>query len=197
VKKVKKVKKILLSLLFVSIFGLQMSAQSILKHDKIPKNLVITLSLGGTVQFADYFTYKITSDGKVVYIEQRNGLPTTNNYVYLLKDHKRVKSPKIKENLSKKQLKSIIKEFEVSGFFEMNEYYQGYTNSSSEELTCVNHAMSKSVSISINGKSKSVGFFLGCGYSEDSPLKRFLNLYDKVSKELETVKKQKVENLEM
>jgi hypothetical protein len=185
------VKKHLLSLIFVLMLALQMSAQSLLKDGKIPKDLVITLSLGGTVQYANYYSYKITSDGKIVYTEELNGLPIASNYGLLLKQ---LKTPELKENLSKKQIKSILKGFESAGFFEMNEYYQGYSDKVGGEVTCVNHAMSKSLSISINNVNKKVGFFLGCSYSENSPLKKFLVLYDKILGHLKNVKKRKIEN---
>ena len=57
-----------------------------------------------------------------------------------------------------------------------------------KEVICTDHAAEKSLSFAGNGKRKSVSFFLGCSYGENSPLRAFLALYDKVSQTLSTVK---------
>ena len=191
--------KILLSIIFLSAFVSQMPAQSILKDGKIPKDLVIKLSLSSTIQFAAEYDVKITADGKV-YLDDRSRLLPTQNFSDLTflgingKKVKKPESPKLKDTLTKNQIQHIILEFEKSGFFEMNKYYEGDPNL--KEGVCVNHANIKGLSISANGKTKSVAFFLGCSYGAQSPLKSFLTLYDKISKELRGVKKINLKNQE-
>jgi hypothetical protein len=179
--------KFIFSLIFVLTFAFQSSAQSLLKDGKIPNDLVIILSLKGTIQFANYYDYKITSDRQVFSQEQIN-FPVTSSVSLLLNK----KPQKLKDKLSKKQLKRIINEFESSGFFELNDYYEN--DPTFKDASCSNHALIKSLLISANGKTKKVGFFLGCGVGENSPLKKFLSLYEKIEAELKKVKKQKVEN---
>ena len=176
-------KSVALGLFLFGVLTLQISAQSILQKGKIPEDLVITLSLSGTIEFAAHYDYKIDSAGKVFY-EERSNLPPLTKFADLLGN--KSKKPKLKDKFSKKQIKQIILEFEKSGFFEMNEYYEG--DPALIEATCVNHAETKSLSISANGKTKKVGFFLGCSYGEKSPLKSFLSLFDKISGMLQGVK---------
>lgn len=191
----KKGTKILFSIVFFCALVSQISAQSVLKNGTIPKDLVITLSLSSSSQFAYIYDYKITSDGRVFFEDHSRLLPSLNfsNLTLLNINGKKLKKPKIpklKDRISQKQIKRIILEFEKSGFFEMNEYYQG--DLTLKEGVCVNHANIKGLSISANGKTKNVAFFLGCSYGENSPLKSFLNLYDKIDKELSGVKKTKL-----
>ena len=185
--------KIIAQVVLGVFFGLsmfsQLTAQSAIRNGKIPKDLIIMLDLSGTVQYANYYNYRITSDGKVFYKERLNGLPSQKSFSDLLrlKGSKSPKKPKLKEKLSKKQITQIINEFKKTGFYELEDYYHG--DKTLENGTCVNHAMEKGLSISINGKTKKVAFFLGCSYGENSPLKRFLILYEKIEKELSGVKK--------
>ena len=188
----KQLSQIVFSIFLFLAVASPMIAQTILKDGKIPKDLVITLSLEGTTQFSTHYTYKITTDGKVFYEEQSN-LPPQESFADLLNVNdksRKVRKPKLKNKLSKEQIKSIILEFEKAGFFEMNESYYG--DPTLKEVSCVNHAEKKGLSITANGKTKSVAFFLGCSYGENSPLKSFLNLYDKIGKELSNVKKKKL-----
>jgi hypothetical protein len=186
-------KHITLSLFLLGFFALQVSAQSFLKNGEIPKDLVIELKLSSTIEFFTHYDMTITADGKV-YLEVRSNLPQPTNFSRLLgiapgkNKPEKLKTPKLEDRLSKKQIRKIIGEFEKSGFFAMNEYYEGDPNPATDG-TCVNHAEIKGLSISANGRTKRVAFFLGCTYAENSPLKSFLALYDKISKELSGVKK--------
>ena len=147
-------------------------------------------TLGGTMNFSHYYTYTIHRDGRVTYDDSAsvNALPTGVNYSALLGSHKKLpKPPKLADRLKDKQLLALMREFEASDFFEMRDNYS-YGDPFLTQQTCVNHAQSKALSITIDGKTKSVSFFLGCSYSDQSPLKAFLALYDKVSEMLSKVK---------
>ncbi len=187
----KVIAEIILGLVLCLSISLSATAQTATKNGRIPKDLVITLDLGGTTQYANYYSYKIVSDGKVFYKERSNALPAQKPFSELLrlKGQKNPKKPELREKLSKRQIAQIINEFEKSGFYEMEDYYYG--DKTLENGTCVNHALEKGLSVSINGKTKKVAFFLGCSYGEDSPLKSFLILYDKIEKELSGVRKVK------
>ncbi|MEP6901516.1 MAG: hypothetical protein ABJA66_07180 [Actinomycetota bacterium] len=164
-----------------------------MKDNKIPRDLIIKLTFSSTIQFSSEYDLKITSDGKVYLTDRSHNLPSGTSFYNLLglsagkNKIKKTETPKLKDKLSKKQIKQIIGEFERSGFFEMNDYYQG--DPTLTEMSCINHANTKGLSISANGKTKNVAFFLGCSYSEKSPLKDFLSLYDKIDKVLSGVKK--------
>lgn len=191
----KRAGKIVSGIVFFCSFVWQMQAQSVLKDGEIPKDLIITLSLSSTVQFSDAYIYKINPDRTVFFENRSNSLPLGVSFAGLLSGKVgetskpvKIKSPELKDKLSKKQIKQILIEFEKSGFFEMNEYYQG--DPTLELNTCHTHADTKSLSISANGKTKKVGFYLGCSYGEKAPLKSFLTLFDKISEILKSVKKE-------
>ncbi len=191
----KKTSKFLFGIIIFFTTFSQMLAQSILKDNKIPEDLIIKLTLSSTIQFSSEYDLKITSDGKVYLDERSHNLPGTNFSALLRLNSgknktKQLKVPKLKDKLSKRQIKKIVSEFEKSGFFEMNESYYG--DPTLKEGTCVNHAYTKGLSILANGKTKNVAFFLGCSYGENSPLKSFLNLYAKIDEELSGVKKIKL-----
>ncbi len=179
------------TLTLISILALQISAQSLPIKGKIPNDLIIKLSLSSTIEYSSEYDLKITSDGKIYLTDRSHNLPSGTSFSTLLGltsgKNKKSKPPKLKDKLSKKQIKQILNEFEKSGFFEMNESYYG--DLTLKEGSCVNHAYTKGLSISMNGKTKSVAFFLGCSYGENSPLKSFLNLYDKIDKAISGVKK--------
>lgn len=192
----KRTSKLLFGIIIFFAAFSQMSAQSPLKDNKMPEDLIIKLTLSSTIQFSSAYDLKVTSDGKVYLEDKSHNLPSGTNFSTLLKldsgknKTEKLKAPKLKNKLSKKQIKQIISEFEKFGFFEMNESYYG--DPALREGSCVNHADTKGLSISANGKTKNVAFFLGCSYGENSALKSFLNLYDKIDKELSGVKKIKL-----
>lgn len=179
------------ALTLIGILALQVSAQSLLIKGKIPNDLIIKLSLSSTMEYSSEYDLKITADGKVYLTDRSHNLPSGTNFSTLLGltsgKNKKSKLPKLKDKLSKKQIKQILYEFEKSDFFLMNELYYG--DPTLKEASCVNHAYTKGLSISTNGKTKNVAFFLGCSYGENSPLKSFLNLYDKIDKAISGVKK--------
>lgn len=170
-------------------FVFQVSAQSFLKDGKIPDDLVITISLTATVQFGGYQKYKITSDGKVSF-EEFSNLPRINHDIssfLVMVGQKTPKIPKIKEKLSRKQLKKIITEFEKSAFYEITEEQQCEPS--------YNHYTTKGISITLNGKTKAIEEVkLVCNDDKNPRLKSFVNLYDLISKELRYVKKTVINN---
>lgn len=183
-------KHIALSLILIACAAFSTAAQSLLKDGKIPRDLAITLSLGGTIQFSVHYDLRIDADGKVYLEHYREGLPAGRSFSELLKTTTFIlpEAPKLKEKLSKKQIKAIIGEFETSGFFAMNEYYQG-NSETAETNVCINHAEEKGISITANGRKKKVAFFLGCSYLENSPLNKFLVLYNFVENQMRGVRK--------
>lgn len=191
-----KISKFLFGVIIFFAAFCQMSAQSVLKVNKIPKDLVIKLTLSSAIQFSSEYDLKVTADGTVYLKDRSHNLPKGSDFSSLLIKNSgknktgKPKAPKLKAKLSKKQIKQIIGEFKKSGFFRMNEFYYG--DPTLKEGTCVNHAYTKALSISTNGETKSVAFFLGCSYGENSPLKSFLKLCDKIDKELSGVRKIKL-----
>lgn len=168
------------------------AAQVAVRSADIPADLVINLSLGGTVQFSSQYTYSIFADGIVRLADRSNYLPRTASLDNLLllrpgqKPPKPRKPPELRERIPEKLLLDLIVEFDHSGFYQMNDRYYG--DPDLKEGSCTDHADEKGLSITMNGKTKSVSFFLGCSYGQNSPLKRFLVLYDEVSKALKGVK---------
>lgn len=190
---------------------LETKGQTGTTQSPVPKDLEITLSLGGTIQFSTHYTYRIASDGSVLLEYQHYGLPISPRFETLLKlengepvrqEKPKTTPPKKPKRLSQDQLKILLNKFETSGFFSMADRYsygealiRYHGDSSIRKTTCVNHAEEKSLSIVANGRKKSVSFFLGCTYGEMSPLKDFLSLYDSVSKAMKNVEVKTVDTL--
>ena len=172
--------------LIISFFvlGLTATAQNILVNGKLPNDLQIKIDDTGTVQFANYTRSIISVDGTVGFEYTRRGLPVQNNYVGLLilKGQKPTKLPTKKDKLSKKQLLELAQAIETSTFFDMKDRYDGNPSIQAEGAGCVNHAAAKAISVTANQKTKHVYFFLGCGYGEYEPLKKFLTLYQQIEK---------------
>lgn len=184
-------KSFALSLLISISLVLQISAQSLLKDGKIPDDFVITIYQGGTVQFATYYYFKITSDGKVFYEEFDRSLPKGRNFLELLslQPGKKVAKPpkpvKLKDKLSKKQLKQIILEVEKSKILEITENEQCQT--------IIDHYTTRGISITVSGETKGIEEIkLRCDNNESQRLKNFVSLYDFISKEISGVKKNKL-----
>jgi hypothetical protein len=171
----------LFSLLLLSSTSQGQTAPSLDKN--VPNDLKITLTLGGTIEYQSAYTYIIKSDGTVVLDDYSRNLPTNRALMAL---RPRPEELKRSERLSAEQLMELVRDFESSDFFSMNERYYG--DPTNELTSCVNHAEAKALSFAANGKAKSVSFFLGCNYGDNSPLKSFLQLYEKVSAALRTVK---------
>ena len=188
----KKANKILLVLFFAFSLVSPVAAQPVLRRGKIPKDLIITLGFSSTVRFSDEYDLKITARGKVYLDDRSHRLPVQRNFnPFSLATNgnkpRKIKTPKLKNKLSQSALKRLILDIEKAGFFEMKESYYGDPNL--RVNTCWNHADTKSLSVSANGKTKKVAFFLGCSYGEASPLKSFLRLYERIDAELSRVKK--------
>ncbi len=174
-------------------FSLSTSAQHILTDGQLPKDLKITIDNTGTVQFANYYRSNILRDGSVTLEYTSRGLPIQRGFssVLLLKGQKAPKPPVKKNKLSKKQLTELAHAIETSGFFEMKESYYG--NPGSEPVMCSNHANAKAITVIANGKTKRVYFFLGCGYGEFEPLKKFLSVYEQIEKTIGGVKVREIQ----
>ncbi|MEK7723784.1 MAG: hypothetical protein AAB336_05510 [Acidobacteriota bacterium] len=182
-------KYLTLSLILFAALASQVSAQALLKDRKIPDDLVITIGLTANMQFGGYNRYKITSDGKVFYEEYSNLPPLNRNALELVgigqKNIKKPKTPKLKDKLSKKQLKKIIAEIEKSNVLAINENEQCET--------IANHYTTRGISITVNGETKGIEEIeLRCDNNESQRRKDFANLYDFISKELSGVKKTKL-----
>ena len=194
------VKALTFLVLFLYVLISASYAQGNAANTEVPGDLKITLSVSGTIQIATHYTYTILSDGSISLEYQRQGLPVVHRpplELFTL-NGKAVKKapapptvPQKKKHLSKTDLESLVRAFETSGFFEMADRYEG--DWTVPNATCVNHAEEKGLSITSNGRTKSVSFFMGCAYGEASPLKRFLALYDTVSKAMNNVEVKTIE----
>jgi hypothetical protein len=163
---------------------------------KLPADLVIKMTRGGTENFSRYYTYTIGPDGRVTYNDSIgfSDLPTgaiNSDLFGNKKPPKLPKQPKLADRLTDKQLLALMREFEASGFFQMRDDSES-GDPLLEQQPCLDYPQSKILSITASGKTKSVSFFLGCTYIDESPLKAFLALYDKVSEMLSKVKATKV-----
>ena len=187
------IKRIILTLISSFFFILPISAQSLLKNGEIPKDLVITLSLSGTIQFAAHYDLKITSDGRIYLENMSGGLPINERPLTELLDlpnikkPKATKKPKLRDKLSKTQLRRIIAEIENSGFSEISRYYESVGESNMNDCS-INHVERKGLSITVNGRTAKA-FFFKCYTDENSPVKRLFDLYDKIERELSGVKR--------
>lgn len=170
-------------------------AQNILVDGQLPNDLRVTINNTGTIQFANYTRYMISVDGTVGFEYTSIGLPIVQNNVgvLMLKGHKPVKPPRAqtkKDKLARKQLLELAKAIEKSTFFDMNDSYYGNPDA---QFNCVNHADGKAISVTANQKTKNVYFFLGCGYGEYDPLKKFLILYQQIEQMISGVKVKEVQ----
>lgn len=208
--------KVLVIIASIFFFCSSTIAQNILTDGKLPTDLKITIHHTGTVQFATYYRYTISPEGSVTIEYTRRGLPPARDFSTLLavkapkpaktaksgKNSKKLKAetaiqtqkpvdttatqvPPKKDKLSTGQLIKLSQTIESSGFFDMNDNYQG--NPDLETATCVNHAAAQAISVTANGKTKNVYFFLGCGYGEFEPLKKFLALFQQIETAISSV----------
>ncbi len=184
--------KIFRVILFFCVLGASVHGQELLEKNKIPGDFKVILDVTGTIQFANYYRYSISADGVVIFEYTSRGLPIERRYNLELiplgekpKRSKVPKPPKKKKNLSKNQLREIVRVLESSGFFLMKDSYYG--DPSATNGTCVNHADAKALSITANGKTKRVYFFLGCSYGDGHELKNFLALFEKIQRMISAV----------
>lgn len=166
-------KHIAFILLLLIIFALQISAQSLLKNDKIPDDLLITLKRqegwGGT-----YSEMTINTSGDFSY-QSRGGLPVTSFSTILSINGKRVKPPKyLKPKLSDEKLKLLIAEFEKIQFFRFGE---DFPVEDEKEHISSSDGDGEVISIRINGQTKEVSNYLGDSLKRTRQLR---NLAEKI-----------------
>lgn len=147
-------------------------------QDRAPGDLMIKLTLGGTQQFQSAYTYTIRMDGTVTFEDRSHSLPVRPEYPLALTP--RQTEPERALRLTDEQLNSLVDAFADAEFYSMQDSYYGEPDADGRVL-CVNHAQSKALSITANGRTKEVSFFPGCDYTDKTPVKAFLSLYDNVS----------------
>ena len=159
----------------------------------IPDDLEIRLIHAGTIQFDDHYTYTIGADGRVSLEYQQHGrLPVNPSFEDRLKLERKLKpkdpaaEPRKRERISRGRLAEIVEAFRAAGFFEMRDRYDG--NPVVPNAGCINHAATKGLAITANGRTKTVLFFLGCGYGDMPEYRRFNELLAMLSREIADVK---------
>jgi hypothetical protein len=106
---------IILSLLFSTFFVFNVSAQTLLRNDKIPEDLLITLKKDH-YRNKNYFEMSINADGEFTFPNRPAFLTALPKEVYIL--GRPIKNPKyLKPKLSPEKLKQLIDEFEKIQFF--------------------------------------------------------------------------------
>ncbi len=180
---------------FIVIFALafcfltfsEVKAQSLLKTNKIPEDLVIKYWRGNAIGWSEY---TIKSNGTISYNYYSN-IPSNPDHsaslFELLGKNKKARKPKLKDNLSKEQLKNLISEFEKAKFFNFT------NNMLNNQDGCTNENVSSdpqtmSISIQINGKNKQVFSYAECNGSATSNAAKFIILGKKISEALKNVK---------
>lgn len=148
-----------LSLLLLSVFVLQTSAQSLLVNGKIPEDLLITLKReGGWV--GNYSDMTIAANGEIEY-QTKNGLPVASLPDIVFINGKQIKKPKyLKPKLSEEKLKLLIAEFEKIQFFRFD---KDFPKEETNEYSFVTDRQTEVISIRINGQTKEVSTYLGNG----------------------------------
>lgn len=176
-----------LSLLILMLLASTAAGQNLMVDGELPRDLKITIENTGTVQFANYYQNTILADGTVTFEFTSRGLPVQDRgYGELVlstndKKHKTEPAPTPpakKDKLSKSDLLELARAFESSTFFQMQDSYYG--DPTLKTGMCINHSAAKAISVTANGKTKRVYFFLGCSYGEYAPLAEFLQLYKSV-----------------
>ncbi len=165
----------------------EIKAQSLLKNGKIPEDLVIKYWKGSGIGSTE-FTVK--SNGRVFY--KSTNLPINLNhnnaaFFELLDKKSKNKKPKLRDNLSKKQLKELVYEFEKIEFLrfpnrQLN-YLDGCTNNFS-----INPSTTTAITLEINEKSITVSAEIYCNGTGNSIAEKFEILAKKINEILKTVK---------
>jgi hypothetical protein len=163
----------------------EIKAQQLLKNDKIPEDLVIKYWKGSGIG-SNEFTVK--SNGRVFYKSTNLRINHNNAALLGLLDKKsKNKKPKLKDKLSKKQLKELVYEFEKIEFLrfpnrQLN-YLDGCTNNFS-----INPSTTTAITLEINKKSMTVSAEVYCSGTDNSIAGKFEILAKKISEILKTVK---------
>jgi hypothetical protein len=129
---------------FVLVFSFaQVKAQSILKVDKIPANLIITLER--TPCFGKCAAYKITinNNGKVIFEGFRD---TTIE-------------GKAEDKILRQELMQVIEKFETIKFFSLPDKYESGSKGCEKLITC---DATQIISIQIGDRKKKIVHYLGC-----------------------------------
>jgi hypothetical protein len=156
-------KHIALSLILSGFFALQVSAQSLLKNDEIPDDLMITLHRTG--RFEDYvITIQANGDWS---FKGYAGLPVQRPLASILSlggktdkkiDETNKKIDDTKAKLTKETLKSLISEFEKIQFFKFG---KDFPPEDEEIRTTLSDQSTETISIRINGQTKEISNYLG------------------------------------
>jgi hypothetical protein len=161
-----------LALIFCFLYFSSVEAQSALKNDKIPDDLLITLKRQEPWS-GPYSELTITANGDWFY-HSRGGLPIRSLPNVLSLDGKRIKPPKyLKPKLSHEKLKLLIAEFEKIQFFKFGE---DFPQEEEKETLFLTDQAKEVISIRINGQIKEVSNDLG------GTLKRTRLLHDLAEK---------------
>jgi hypothetical protein len=146
-------KYIALSLILSGFFALQVSAQSLLKNDEIPDDLIITLKRTG--RFEDY-VITIQSNGDWTF-KGYAGLPRQNPLVPISgKTAKKIDETRAK--LTKETLKSLISEFKRIRFLKFG---KDFPPEDEAIRTSISDESTETISIRINGQTKEISNYLG------------------------------------
>jgi Domain of unknown function (DUF6438) len=151
--------------LLLSFSSLVTNAQSLLQSGEIPTDLKVTLER--TICFGNCVPYKLSidSEGKVIF----EGFDKTKSEVTA------------EGKITHQQVKELIKEFEKADFFELKDSYQDEKDGCTWLVT--DHP-SEIISIQINGKTKKINHYFGCGAG--TPTKILGELGSKIDEIVET-----------
>lgn len=181
---------ILLPACFLLLLG-SIHPQSPPTAQAVPSDLVIIIGQNSSAQFSTASECTITADGSVgCFLDLSRALPKVNrSWDMVLKGAKPPPATKqnLKIGLTPDELANIFSKFSRARFFEMNDSYRGDTGM--KEGYCTNHSKTLFISIRANSLTKSVIFDLGCQYGDNSPFKRFMDLYDGIDREIRGVRK--------
>lgn len=146
-------KHIALGLILLGFFAFHVSAQSFLKNDEIPDDLLITLKRNG--RFEDYvITIQANGDWS---FKGLAGLPVQNSSA-LISGKTAKKIDETKAKLTKEILKSLISEFEKIQFFKFG---KDFPPEDEKIRSNISDQPTETISIRINGQTKEVSNYLG------------------------------------
>jgi hypothetical protein len=154
-------RKIRFSLIFICFAVVSISAQTLLKDGKIPKDLVIKLERTACFGTCPDYQLAVKSNGIITFkggtFTKTKGLTTGK--------------------ITSTDLKQIISEFEKTKFFELRNSYSEYSDGCGEVAT---DSPSEIISIQINGKKKTVSHYFGCRDVKGNVLERIISLGKKI-----------------
>lgn len=167
----KKLFTLILTILLFSIVAIEAKAQTLLKNDKIPANLLITFERKGCFGSCPDYKLTINAEGKVEF--QGRQYTETKGLA--------------KGEIKKEQVKELLREFDKVDFFSFPDHF---TYGEGDCETVVTDMPSVVVSIRVNKKIKKVFHYLGCFQNTKPPFKIFpenlYNLENKIDEIVET-----------